>query len=211
MAPTPRISKEFMNESAERVRHMGHPLRFRILEYLAIHGETNVSTLIDEMHECQVCVSQSLKRLRRDDLVQDRRDGKFIFYALKTESFTKLLRCIRGNYYLEHHGKIYTDKMPDTPLPVDFIKNITAKINFMGHPMRYKIAEFLYANGPACVCEIMEDLNEEQVPISLHLQKMKKEGMVDSNRDGQFVFYEIVSELPKTLVSCMHKNNAPKE
>lgn len=211
MAKTPRISKEYIADAARRVRHMGHPLRFRILQYLAIHGETNVSTLMDAMDECQVCVSQSLKRLRRDDLVDDRRDGKFVYYALKGESFTRLLRCIRGNYYLEHHGKIYKDNMPNNPLPNEFIEKISEKINFMGHPTRYKIAEFLYANGPACVCEIMEDLDEEQVPVSLNLQKMKKEGMLDCNRNGQFIYYDIVSELPRTLISCMHKNNAPRE
>jgi ArsR family transcriptional regulator len=190
---------------------MGHPLRFRILEYLEIHGETNVSALMDAMDQCQVCVSQSLKRLRRDDLVKDRRDGKFIYYAPCNESFGKLLRCIRGTYYFEHHGKEYKDKMPNAPLPDKFVSRISKKINFMGHPTRYKITEFLYANGASSVSEIMEDLNEEQVPISFHLKQMKKEGMVDCYRDGQFIFYNITSELPRTLIRCMHRNKAPQE
>lgn len=205
----PRITKEYLESSANTVRYIGHPLRFRILEYIHIHGETNVSTLIEAMGESQVSVSQSLKRLRRDHLVHDRRGGKFIFYSLNHLAFPRLINCIRRSYYLEHQGKLYEDDMPDDPLPIEFVEHISEKINFMGHPMRYKIAEFLYANGPSSVSQIMEDVGAEQVPVSLHLKKMKAAGMVMCQRKGHFVYYEIASDLPEALVECMYRNNAP--
>lgn len=209
MTNRPRITKEYLETSANIVRYMGHPLRFRILEYIHINGETNVSTLIDAMGECQVSISQSLKRLRRDGLVHDKRDGKFIYYSLNHLAFPRLINCIRRNYYLEHMGKLYEDDMPNDPLPVEFVNHVSEKINFMGHPMRYKIAEFLYANGPSSVSDIMKDVDAEQVPVSLHLKKMKAAGMVICQRKGHFMYYELASELPVELIECMYRNNAP--
>lgn len=201
-----RIPKNFVTDSARRIRYMGHPLRLRILEYLDINGATNVSELMDYFGASQVIISQSLRRLRRDGLVADVRRGKFVYYELKGDAVSRLFRCIRRN-----HGILL---IPDSAgakkehLPVDVLTRIAEKISFLGHPMRFQIVEFLFANGPACVCEIMDDVNSGQVPVSLNLKKMKAAGVVSSTRNGQYNIYELSSDLPRTLMECMHLNLA---
>ena len=60
---------------------LGDPTRVRIL-LLLCRGEMNVSRLCQELKMAQPTVSHHLGLLRRGGLLQTRRDGKSIHYAL---------------------------------------------------------------------------------------------------------------------------------
>ncbi len=63
--------------------------RLRILELLC-DGERCVCELADELDISQPLLSFHLKTLREAELVRDRRDGRWIHYALNTEALDRL-------------------------------------------------------------------------------------------------------------------------
>ena len=60
----------------------------------------------------------------------------------------------------------------------------------MAHPTRISVIEFL-RHGERCVCEIFPALQLEQSNISQHLAVLKKNGVLDSRKDGLRVIYWI--------------------
>jgi len=70
---------------------IGHPARVAIL--LAIgHGEACVCHLESILGWRQAYISQNLMALRKADVLQDRRDGRYIYYRLKNEALLTLVR-----------------------------------------------------------------------------------------------------------------------
>lgn len=73
----------------------------------------------------------------------------------------------------------------------DIVVKLTADFfKTLAHPIRIKILHSL-EQGERCVCEIIEELDIEQSNLSQHLSVMKKQGILDSRKDGQKMFYHI--------------------
>jgi len=75
------------------------------------------------------------------------------------------------------------------------MKNIvsTKKSNLfkaLGHPSRVRILEFL-ATGERCVCEIINELGLEQSNVSQHLAVLRRENIIESEKQGLQVMYRI--------------------
>ncbi len=68
-------------EAADLLKALAHESRLLIL-CLLIERERTVSELEQVLQLRQSAVSQQLARLRADDLVEARRDGKNIFYSI---------------------------------------------------------------------------------------------------------------------------------
>ena len=49
----------------------------------------------------------------------------------------------------------------------------------------------LLQSGPLCVCHLQEALEEPQVKVSKHLGYLRERGLVESNREGNWIFYRI--------------------
>jgi ArsR family transcriptional regulator len=81
--------------TAEMMKAMGHPTRLQILEVLSEEGESCVCHLENRLGQRQAYISQQLARLRDADLVVDRREGLFIFYALRDNALRSLLDIAR--------------------------------------------------------------------------------------------------------------------
>ncbi|AEF93882.1 regulatory protein ArsR [Desulfotomaculum nigrificans CO-1-SRB] len=60
----------------------------------------------------------------------------------------------------------------------------------ISHPTRIRILELL-SDGEHCVCDIFEQLNVEQANTSQHLSVMKKQGILQSRKEGLRVIYSI--------------------
>src|ERR1035441_6175570 len=61
---------------------LSDPLRARILSILAEY-EVTVSTLVEVMHTVQPVISRQLAHMREAQLVETRREGKWIWYSLQ--------------------------------------------------------------------------------------------------------------------------------
>ena len=81
--------------TAEMMKALGHPTRLQILEVLSEEGESCVCHLENRLGQRQAYISQQLARLREADLVVDRREGLFIFYALRDNALGSLLNVAR--------------------------------------------------------------------------------------------------------------------
>ena len=79
------------------LKAMAHESRLLILCLLA-NGEKSVIELEKRLSMRQPAVSQQLARLRADDLVTTRRDGKTIYYAIANQEVKAIIRLLYSLY-----------------------------------------------------------------------------------------------------------------
>jgi ArsR family transcriptional regulator, arsenate/arsenite/antimonite-responsive transcriptional repressor len=71
-------------------------------------------------------------------------------------------------------------------------RNLTLEaLRALAHPARLEIVSHFAARGPLCVCHLNEDLHYSQPTISKHLGVLRKAGLLESTRDGRWVYYTI--------------------
>ena len=71
-------------------------------------------------------------------------------------------------------------------------REISALLRVLAHPIRLQIFDILVQNeGKVCVCDLVDALPVKQPTISHHLKLMKGAGLVDSLRDGLWIYYFI--------------------
>ena len=77
------------------LRALGDETRLRLVEQLR-GGEQCVCDLTDELDASQSRLSFHLKTLKDAGLVTDRREGRWVYYALNPEAFAALDRALAG-------------------------------------------------------------------------------------------------------------------
>lgn len=80
-------------EATAMLKAMSHEARLMILCYLA-HGEKSVTQLEEILSMRQSAVSQQLARLRADNLIAARRDGKTIYYSIQDERAHQIMELV---------------------------------------------------------------------------------------------------------------------
>ncbi|HWA10638.1 MAG TPA: metalloregulator ArsR/SmtB family transcription factor [Opitutaceae bacterium] len=65
-------------------------------------------------------------------------------------------------------------------------------------PTRLRVLNVLAA-GPLCVCHFQEILREPQVKISKHLAYLRTRGMVECERQGNWMIYELPARPSREL------------
>lgn len=92
---------EQMSEAAGKasalMKTLGHKGRLMILCQLA-SGEKSVGELSEILDIRQSPLSQHLSRMRKEALVQTRRDAQTIYYSLKANETGKIIECLYGLY-----------------------------------------------------------------------------------------------------------------
>jgi ArsR family transcriptional regulator len=78
---------------ASVLRAIAHPLRVRIVATLC-HSEEHVSRLADELEAPQAIVSQQLRILRSERLVEARRENGHAYYRLAEPALRDLVCCM---------------------------------------------------------------------------------------------------------------------
>lgn len=79
--------------AADFLKAVGHESRLMILCHLAT-GEKSVNELERLLSARQAAVSQQLMRLRQENLVTARREGKQIFYSLADERAVRIMDVV---------------------------------------------------------------------------------------------------------------------
>ena len=82
---------------ADMLKALGHEHRMLILCLLA-DGEKSVIELENLLSMRQPSVSQQLARLRADNLVNQRRDGKTIYYSIADKKTLRLIKLLYEMY-----------------------------------------------------------------------------------------------------------------
>ncbi len=90
-----------MSEAADKasalMRTLGHKGRLLILCQLT-SGERSVGELSDSLNIPQSPLSQHLARMRKEGLVQTRRQAQSIYYSLKANEAGKIIECLYELY-----------------------------------------------------------------------------------------------------------------
>jgi DNA-binding transcriptional ArsR family regulator len=84
---------ENAREASDFLKALSHEARLVIL-CLLVEGEKSVAELENMLSLRQPAVSQQLARLRADDLVEARRDGKNIYYSLARPEVRDIIQAL---------------------------------------------------------------------------------------------------------------------
>ena len=93
-------------------RAAGEVARLRLLSHL-MEGEWCVSELAEALGEGMSTISQRLRILRAEGLVERRREGKHVYYALADEHVASLLESALA-HAAEHDGQVHPPKARST-------------------------------------------------------------------------------------------------
>lgn len=85
--------KEERDIAAEVLKAMAHPVRLGVIEVLA-NGERTVTQLYEELGCSQSMMSQQLKILCQQKLVEIRKEGTQKYCSLCNRDFLKLFGCM---------------------------------------------------------------------------------------------------------------------
>lgn len=66
------------------------------------------------------------------------------------------------------------------------------QLKALGEPNRFRIMMMLRSR-PLCVCEMLKVLDVSGATLSSHLKILRFAGLVESNRDGKWIEYQIKS------------------
>jgi len=81
--------------TADALKAMGHPLRWKILCTLG-DSEMSVGEIVEKIGTSQSNVSQHLDQLRNKNIVASRRDANRIFYRVRNDSLLDLIGTMRN-------------------------------------------------------------------------------------------------------------------
>jgi DNA-binding transcriptional ArsR family regulator len=84
-------------EASEFLKALSHEARLVIL-CLLLEGEKSVTDIEQTLSLRQPAVSQQLARLRADDLVETRRDGKNIYYSLARPEVKDIIGALHAAF-----------------------------------------------------------------------------------------------------------------
>jgi len=73
----------------------------------------------------------------------------------------------------------------------------------LAHPLRLKILEFIDRNPAINVNKIYNSLRLEQSITSQHLRILRDNGLVDADRKGKYVYYELNYDLIQRSVQAI--------
>jgi len=77
-------------------------------------------------------------------------------------------------------------------------------LKIIADPNRLKILVFL-KNKPQCVCKIFPMLKISQKLASHHLSQLKKIGLVNQERDGNFIIYSVNQKNIEKYLKLLNK------
>lgn len=92
------LPKDYTAMVANRIKLFANFDKMRILEYLIIYGEKCVGDIAQGINSESLKVTQTLKKLKDDEFVSSRRDGRFVFYNINKGVHYTALQCIHKRY-----------------------------------------------------------------------------------------------------------------
>jgi len=79
----------------------------------------------------------------------------------------------------------------------------SALMKTLGHKGRLMVLCQL-ASGEKSVGELSAVLDMPQSPLSQHLSRMRKEGLVGTRRDAQTIFYSLQADDAGKIIECLY-------
>ena len=92
----PRALEAAIENTARMLKCLGHPVRLQVLQLLQAEGELTVTQVYEALGIEQAVASQHLSLMRDKGILQRRREGVHVYYAIDDMRATKVLECIRS-------------------------------------------------------------------------------------------------------------------
>lgn len=94
-----------MQNLANLFKALSDETRLKIL-YLLSEGELCVCELIDELQMSQPAVSHHMKILKQAQLINDRREGRWIYYKIDQTQFNAYQQLLAETFFLSIQGNL---------------------------------------------------------------------------------------------------------
>ena len=93
---TTTLKPRAVEDTANVLRCLGHPLRLRILDLLERGGEMTVTEVYEGVGIEQAVASQHLSLMHDKGVLGRRKDGVHVYYSIADDRALKVLACVRG-------------------------------------------------------------------------------------------------------------------
>ena len=80
--------------AASKLRAIAHPMRIAIIDLLTANPKLTVTQIYTRLNLEQATASHHLNILKNKGLLESKRDGKMIYYALKQIHLSEVIECI---------------------------------------------------------------------------------------------------------------------
>jgi len=87
-------------------------------------------------------------------------------------------------------------------IPKDKVNDASQGLRAIAHPLRLSVL-CLLLDGQMCVHDLMEATGAAQSNLSQHLAKMRLMGILENEKQGQFVYYRISNPAWVDLVNAL--------
>jgi DNA-binding transcriptional ArsR family regulator len=86
------ISK--LENAASKMRAIAHPMRIAIIDMLNDSPKMSVTEIYERLNIEQAAASHHLNILKSKGVLTSKREGKKIFYSLKSKTLTQIIDCL---------------------------------------------------------------------------------------------------------------------
>jgi DNA-binding transcriptional ArsR family regulator len=83
-----------LENAASKLRAIAHPMRIAIIELLEQKPKLSVTEIYTHLKIEQASASHHLNILKIKGVLFSKRDGKKIFYSLRSDALTEIVHCI---------------------------------------------------------------------------------------------------------------------
>ena len=94
--------EKLLNEKANLLKAMAHPMRLCILDCLMAHHTCNVKSLTERLHQPQSTISQHLSKLKAQGLITGNRHGVEIQYSIIHDDVRSILNQLLKDLHNEN-------------------------------------------------------------------------------------------------------------
>jgi len=89
-----QLQIEKLEQASSKLRAMAHPMRIAIIELLHNNQRMSVTEIYKKLKIEQAAASHHLNILKNKGVLISQREGKKIFYSLKSEMLTEIIDCL---------------------------------------------------------------------------------------------------------------------
>jgi DNA-binding transcriptional ArsR family regulator len=83
-----------LEAAASKLRAIAHPMRIAIIELLNNGNKLNVTQIYKKLNIEQASASHHLNILKNKGVLVSKREGKKIYYSLKSQTLKEIIDCI---------------------------------------------------------------------------------------------------------------------
>lgn len=118
------------------------------------------------------------------------------------------MTTLRLGYIVDHMNE--TTKREGTPLiPMETLELVTPMLRAVAHPIRLRILDYLRSEGEArTVSQIEQACGAQQAVVSQQLRILKDQGVLSSQRRGNFVLYGVANPSVLLILDCIRQHNS---